>query len=188
MAIATYLYHRKAERDRVLRSDREKAIHLISQFTLNQNSRRSAVRKLVRNLDAKVIKEIEDGNSVDIPVEFGDLVYAAIPDVIRIKQIQTTSPTIKLTARQVFLLRWECFAYLNSVEVVCEAWRCHVVHSPTVEREMRFLLEPEMGKNILTTFGSMADKEDYPAIRSFIEFMEQKRLEEARKRHTEKPI
>ena len=157
------------------------------EFARSLTPRSAAARKLARHLNDQQIESLEQGREFAISHEDRDLLFAALPDHVTPEELPS-SGEIRLTRNQSFLLRWEIISRLNSCEAVAQCWLTDVAHKKTIEDELRFLLDAESGRNILTTFRSIASAPNYPALSALIAELERQRMVHAVPGPMDRPI
>jgi hypothetical protein len=158
IAVADYLLQRLVLRLEHERARQEKAVAIVADYAKSLTARSSAARKLARHFNSHQIDCLDSGQEFEINQEFKELLIAALPDDLDAKKIEAANGPIRLTRPQSFLLRWEIISRLNSCEAVAQSWLLDVAHKVTIENELRFLLDDESNKNILTTFGKLANQ------------------------------
>lgn len=171
VAVLAYLQSRRSTRLQHERSRREKAMSTVWEFSRTLNPRSSAARKLARHFSDHQIDLLDQGREFSISSEHKALLCAALPEDISL-DAQEQGETIHLTRNQSFLLRWEIISRLNAAEVVAQSWQKDVADRVTIEEELRFLLEPDQNRNILTIFRKIAAAENFPALVALIRELE----------------
>ena len=172
VAAAGYLLQRRVLRLQHERARQEKAVAMVAEYAKSLTARSAAARKLARKLDAHQIDCLDAGEEFEISRDFKELLISALAGNIDLMEIEAGAGPIPLTCQQSFLLRWEILSRLNACEAVAQSWFLDVAHKRTIETELRFLLDDEPGRNILTTFGKLANPNNYPALHALIARLE----------------
>ena len=83
---------------------------------------------------------------------------------------------VALNRRQIKRLRWHIITYLNLLESILVSWQYSVADREIIEQQLRFLVSPKEGKNVLEGFRIAAGSEDsFPAIEVFFNHMDNER-------------
>ncbi len=171
---------------------REKAIELLLAWTKGITRETNAAKKIVEKFDAIQCRKLflEENFKVDCKL------YDEIVEVINVKPEKpdrckecTGEPEkdcdgqIILTRDQIKRLRWHIISYLNLLESILVSWQYSVAEREIIEQQLKFMVSPKEGRNVLEGFRIAAGSEDsYPAIEVFCNHMENERKKKLKKK------
>jgi len=129
-----------------------------------------AASKLVEKLSTDELRSLHAGAAFKIKPELRSLALAAIPGAADgdLKP-SADKATVQLSEAQSFALRWQIAGYLNSLEVVCEAWQRDVADQKIIEDEVIGLWDAENNQTFCRNYRDQFDGQlHYPALTSFL--------------------
>lgn len=171
IALLAYFHQRRVWLDVHERARREKAVQLLAEFTKNYTRQWNGLCRLVERLDAASLNCLEVGGGFSVPFEMLDLVNASLPHHLTISAATSVPPKtpVPLSVPQVYALQWEAYAFLNSVEIVLQAYYADVVDRNLIKTQLSPIYAPSAGRTVMRQFREIAGGEGaFPSIHAFI--------------------
>lgn len=164
---------------------REKAIELLLAWTNGITRETNAAKKIVEKFDVMQCRKLFLEEEFKVDCKLYDEIMEVINDRPEKKDIcvscngdadRDCDHQIILKRRHIKRLRWHIISYLNLLESILVSWQYSVAEREIIEQQLKFMVSPKEGKNVLEGFRIAAGSEEsYPAIEIFCNHMESER-------------
>lgn len=156
---------------------RSKTIDIMQDWNNSLRKETSYAEKIVHELDEKQCRELYFSNRVQLELKTGkkfcQICSQRCEGCKKCMEIQDGFFVLESVRLSEF--RWYVISYLNMLETVMTAWNLGIVDREEIERQFRYLYNPQKGQDALKHFRKAAGGEGvFPNIAKFINMLEEK--------------
>lgn len=150
------------------RARREKAIELMQFFIMGKGEKSGLLlQTFADRLSKSECEFILNGTEVAVDDSLKDLLLNLLDKDIEDPKLEESNGKIRLTLKEIIVIRKHIGRYLNVLETVAAAWYYHVADREIIENEFKTIISKRTGEFIYENYRKASGY--YPSLRKLID-------------------